>query len=498
MSFFVISFEVLVLNFTNLRLSDSVPEEPKPSDNIPWPSATSQSTPQKCILDLSNWISSSEDDSFAQKLLRPDHQKNASRDKIVTEKGNNIHSANGNYERKSFLRSLLSSPVDLVESVLRPSAASQLRTPVSRIVAQTLFTDPIESSSPILSSPQKQKSKQKEKDERPKRAKTKDLKVSKNKDGRSSKEWRDANRATRKKEEIMAEMVLEVALCLNPKTKSNYFKCKFENVSVRDTYIEVPLISWKRRVKALYCKDRDIFVPCELTELSESMYILVYEGAELPGKLKDGSVNEDLQKVKKRAEFENPQKPYHVVIVSPGFQAYLRKLQAAEDREYRRITLQRLEKTAPSKGTGSESLGMKAIEAQVLRVQTELALGINIFTCKDMDEVIDWLHTFTYTLGSSLYNKYERNPEYANFGNVKLGTDKKLTFIKMLLHFNLVTAPKAEKIRQFYPSPVKIYQRFMEHDNLGSFSGKPIVPVTVNNAMRRVFMSTDPNQVITD
>lgn len=297
----------------------------------------------------------------------------------------------------------------------------------------------------------------------------------------------------------MAEMIFEIALCIDCKLRTPYFNTKFENVSSRNTYMEVPLLLWKRRVKARYDREKDIFVPCELTEIAESVYVLLYDGADLIWKLMDGTVNEDLQKAKKKIAFDNPEAPYHIFIVSPGFDAFLRKLQAAEDKEYRRSMLEQLQSTESRKKTKvNEPIKITAAEALKLRVQTEISLGINIFTCRDMDEVIDWLYTFTYTIGSSLYSKLERNPEFANIGNIKLGSDKRTSFQKMLQHFNLVTATKAEKISQFYPSPVNLYQRFMGHDDLGSFGGKPVVPPTVNNTMRRVFMSTDPDQVITD
>lgn len=484
---------------TNNRLSDDSTTETQTQRNkietdLP---STQKSLPQrpaqKSILDISNWLSSSDDDSFTREVLS--QSQNVAPSPNSQLKGKSSHSV--------FRLTLHSSPtadrsLDMI--MTQPSAASQLRQKTPGYKNMHLSynaSDPIELSSPTSSPPPRKK-----------------VKISLSKanisketaqvksTGYTPKEWREANRATRKKEEIMAEMIIEVALCINYKVKTLYFTSKFEGLSVRSTYTELPLISWKRRVKALYNREKDVFVPCELTELAEPIYVLIYEGAELIAKIRDGTINDDLQKAKKRALFDNPDIPYHVVIMCPEFNSYIKKLLAAENKEYRRKMLEQLENDKISKTSKEKkktsSVEIGAAEAQRLKVQTEVALGTNIFTCKDLNEAIDWLYSFTYTIGSSLYNKYERNPDYAKFGNVKLGADKASTFLKMLQHFNLVTLPKAEKIAQFYPSPMSMYQRFINNDNLGNFNGKSVVPPTVNNTMRRVFTSTDPNQVITD
>lgn len=475
---------------TNYRLSDDSLVETqsltkaKAIEGSLLPKGKTQDEKQKSILDIRNWLSSSDDDSFTRDMLRPSQ--------------NIVHKDTRGRPQSSFNQALLSSPTSQrisEQSLSQPSEAAKMRqrTPGHNNKAQSFLTsDPIEFSSPPSSPPRK---KQKGKQNASRNSTEKQ-----DPGGWTNKEWRHANRATRKKEEIMAEMILEVALCIDCKLKSLYFSTKFENMSVRNTYMEVPLLLWKRRVKAKYNREKDVFVPCELTEISESVYVLLYEGADLIWRIQDGTINEDLQKAKKRIAFDNPETSFHIFIVCPGFDAFLRKLQAAEDKEYRRSMLEELKSTESNgrKSKKGDPIEFTAAQALKLRVQTEINLGVNIFTCRDMDEIIDWLYTFTYTIGSSLYNKLERNPEFSNIGNVKLGSDKRTTFLNMLQQFNLVTAVKAQKISQFYPSPASMYQRFIDHEDLGSFSGKSVVPPTVNNTMRRVFMSTDPDQVITD
>lgn len=500
------------MSHTNFSLSDvSVIET---SSTIPELSLFPQNflkrlqTPSNNILDV-NWISSSEDDSFTRELVQKSSFRTsappAALANVLEEaeekqrncwEHENLPSIPKRRGSHSFLNFPSSPNSDHPESVpsTQPSAASQLRQPnfLRRTTDRSfIVSDPIVSSSP-QSSPLK----------RPKTShvyKSVTNKQKNEKDGYSIKQWNTANKATWKEEEVLAEMVVEVALCIHCKVKNDYFLENFANICVRDTYMDVPLISWKRRVKARYDKENDVFVPCELTEICESVYCLIYDGAELAYKIRDGTVIEDLQKTKRRAEFEKVNDSCHIVIVSPGFNAYVQKLRAAEDKEYKRQMLQKLE-IAEDESKKKKSLlpDMTAAEVKMLKVETEVQLGINIFTCKDMNEAIDWLLSFTSTIGKSLYSKQKRNAQYANLGNVKLGTNAKSTFLSMLQNFNLVTKPKAQRIYNFYSSPTSLYHRFMENESLGTFEGKSVATPTANKAMRRVFLSEDPSQVITD
>lgn len=458
-------------------------------------------SPERSILDL-NWISSSDDDSFVRDLghrplLSKEHPSTAQFNETRRDLYSDAHPRPIN--QGSLLRLvLLSSPThersERILSTLPSSLQKRLNEILNGAQIPLDVSDPIEVSSPRSSPRNRPKRNRCNLPERSVKAKT---------DGFSTKEWNTVNKAVRSKAEVMAEMIIEIALCVHCKVKTAYFRERFVGLNVRDTFEELPIISWKRRAKAIYDRKTDLFVPCDLTELKASFYCLVYEGPELIYKIRDGVVLEDLQKLKKRANFENPGSSPHVVILVPGFQEYLNKLRSAEEREYRRKMLAQMNGAdSIQKGKKSGAADILAEEALRIKVETEVKLGVNIHTCKDIRELVDWLYTFTYTLGTSIYDNRERNGGYANFGRVKLGKDKTSTFLLMLQNFNLVTAPKAQHIFQFYASPLSLYNRYMEENTLGSFTAnnevKPIVSATINTAMRRVFSSKDPNMVITD
>lgn len=312
------------------------------------------------------------------------------------------------------------------------------------------------------------------------------------------KQWTKANKK-RTRNELLEEMIIEVAPCLKDKVETEYFKTVFELPAVRITTIEIPLITWKRKISAKYNKDEDLFVPCDVCEISERVMVLFYEPEEFVLKLKDDALKVDIENARRRAYVDDPLLSYHLLVLVPGFKDHLRKLQALEDRIYKEKMLLQLDQ-APSqtRRRKEQELPISAKDAQKMLVSAEVNMGINIFLSKNMEESVDWLHSFTHTIGASLYDKFERNPQQAVVGSVKLGSDRRSTFLEMIKKFNLMTAQKAEKLYEFYTSPASLCERYANHENLGTVNGKAIVPPSVNVAMRRVFSSTDPWQVITE
>lgn len=458
------------------------------------PTSALASTRNKSVLDLNNWISSSEDDSFTRDLLKGPSPKRPK-----------------THGPKNILRSVLnSSPI--IERVTQhlesiPESLSPTRSipelhlpfqapkpPQKPVFIRSDLSDPISSSSTV-SSPVKPPLEQY-------RGKSSTIKNKKKKLDQdtgefSNKEWRDANKVTRKKEEILEEMIIEIALKLKDTIETDYFKEVFTIPKVRSTYFELPMVTWKRRIKAAYDSERDVFVPCKPTEVSERIIVLYYQAEDLIERIKDGSFEETIERSKARSKMEDSSLEYHLVAMVLGYREYLRKLQSAEHRRYKEQMLEKMQEKYTQKRADTEPK-ISTTEAQRIVMETEVKMGINMFFPKSKEEAVDWLHSFTYTIGASLYDKYERNPQFANFGSVRLGTDQKSTFMEMTKKFSLMTHQKAEKLYEYYTSVGAIYKRLSEHDDLGKVNGKGIVPPSVNSAMRKLFRATDPDEVIID
>lgn len=321
----------------------------------------------------------------------------------------------------------------------------------------------------------------------------------------SSREWREANKATHKKEDILGEMIIETAVSLDEALDAEYFNEVFQLPTRRKTYSDIPLISWKRKATALYNQEEDMFVPCDAVEVCERVFVLYYEGSVLVDKITNNTLCDDLRVAKDRARLQDPLATHHFIVMVCGLKEHLRKLQNVEDRIYRDKMLQRMSQTDTDTPVASQKRRrteqtpkITATEAQKAVYAAEVHLAVTIFPVRTCREAIDWLFTFTHTIGSSWYDKSQRYPTFTNMGTIRLGSDRRSTFMEMVKKFNLMTHPRAEKLYEFYSTAVALYNRYSVHESLGTVGGKNIVPPSTNIAMRNVFTADDPNQVIYD
>ncbi|RCK58050.1 hypothetical protein Cantr_06934 [Candida viswanathii] len=88
---------------------------------------------------------------------------------------------------------------------------------------------------------------------------------------------KNANRVTRKKEEIYEEMKLHVSSAVYSLFANDMTNFKMELVQ---TDYELPIMFWKRNITAMYDKERDIFIPCHQQKLMEKTLVMYYLGPE--------------------------------------------------------------------------------------------------------------------------------------------------------------------------------------------------------------------------
>lgn len=432
---------------------------------------------KKSVLDLS-WLSSSEDDAFFKDEIASTSEKSSMKPPSL---------------RKQVLNSspLLERVLNTDFGAVSDKSPFGQEKPVSakrmKFTELSEFSDPISSQS-VESLPPKPAKKA------PKATKSN----TKSTDGYTDKQWREANKLKRRKEDILKEMVVEVAIGLEECLMTEHFKEVFELPTLRRSYLEIPLITWKRRIHANYNAEEDVFVPCAEKEVSERVIVLYYEARELVDRIHNESLQLHIDTALRRARATDPLLDYHVVVLVLGFKEYVRKLQAAEDKSYREQMLRKMGEETSTPTDTRRPHTPSAGSIQKLLYLTEVSLQVHIFMTRSVDETIDWLASFTHTIGTSLYDKHERNPEFANFGKARLGSDRKSTFIEMMKKFNLMSHAKAEKLHEFYTSPASIFKRLCEKENLGTVNGKGIVPPSVNSAMRRFFTATDESTVIND
>lgn len=291
-----------------------------------------------------------------------------------------------------------------------------------------------------------------------------------------------ANRVTRKREELHQEMVINVASCIELDLE------KFENSNSFES--DIPAIYWQRNVTADYVHHTDTFIPCKQHTITEKNLVLLYK----PEQFFDLAVKGTLSNVLKSAvALLDIPRPIPIIIVLEGYDKYVQLLKTAENHRFRNQVTESPRKKRKSK---YDDITTTYKEIEHLLNKTQFDLGVNIFPVKTSVECIDWLYTFTYTIASSMYDKFQRNIPLANLGTVKSGSDVKGTVIQALRQFRMMTVQKAETVQNVYGSMYGIYKEYERSGTLGRMDGKNLVPPSVDAALRKVFLGDDDTEVI--
>lgn len=373
-----------------------------------------------------------------------------------------------------------SSPVKPPKQLKKPNNLTSI-TQASKRLCPIDISDPISSDS-TLSSPLKPPAKKTKPNPIPNQPYT-------------NKELNAANKTFRKKEDILSEMILNIPIQLYETFDEEFVKSMVTHSRIRKTYSTIPMIFWKRAVTADYDEERDVFIPCAPKELTEKNVVLYYKAPDLMKQIKDDTLQRDVEQAKKDLGTN-----IHIIIMIEGYDKYLNKLKTIANRNYTRAVLTQLnpnETNSQKKRRIEEDEGDFTVEeCEYLVNKLQVDLQVNIFPVKSYQEALEWLVSFSYTIGGSLYDKFNRNESLANLGRVKPGTDKQSTFMQTIKQFNLMTTPKVEQLYSFYSSLQRIYERYESHGSLGTFGGKNVLPPTVDSAMKKVFMSEDPDAKI--
>lgn len=320
----------------------------------------------------------------------------------------------------------------------------------------------------------------------------------------SRKEMAYVNRASRRKEEILSEMIIVVPEALyESQFDKDYFKETFLHTTLRVSQGEMPIISWTRKVTSKYSAEEDLFIPCPPEEMRENTLVVLFKVEDFIDLISERVFEAYLIDTTSQMLGDERSSSSTIVFVE-GYEQLVGALKNKENRKFRNAILANLENDGSDCAHGRKSkkgddikMSVKDIEASINDLQ--LRLKVNILPIRDNRDCIDWLKSFTYSIGNRYYDKKERNQTISNLGHVRSGSDTRSTFLQCLKQFKLMTDPKAEKLSRYFPSLYAIYMRCHNHNSLGKDENeKNIVPPSIDVAINKVFTSNDPNDVITE
>ncbi|CAK9440192.1 uncharacterized protein LODBEIA_P42920 [Lodderomyces beijingensis] len=315
----------------------------------------------------------------------------------------------------------------------------------------------------------------------------------------SAKQLQEANKVNRTKDELHAEMNLYVAS--KPLALLREYQQEIKS-SMHEVPSDVPIIYWKRNIKAEYIPEKDYFIPCTPKMVIQRTFVVYYLAHDLIAGLQQGSLKNDITSAIEHMRSFAPIQ-YHVILMVEGYDQLVGKIKAHRQRQFKSQVLQGMngtEQTTRKRKETDEQIAKYPDPRQIEKLinHAQLDLKVNIFTVRSREESVNWLNSFTYTIGSSLYDKYERNQNLANLGTVRSGNDTKATFLKSISHFTRMTEAKAEILHESHKSMYSLYTKLRASGTLGKDRlGRNVVPPTVDSAMLNFFTTDDPNKVIT-
>lgn len=325
----------------------------------------------------------------------------------------------------------------------------------------------------------------------------------------TKKELEEVNKVKRKKKDLMSEMIVEISTnVFNECFDESYMKEILCHTKIEKIVSRFPIISWKRITRATYDKDKDIFLPCPLSQVREKNIVLYYGAEEFVSILMCHELGDIIKSVKKETFLDvSPQ--VQLVFMIEGYDQYLNKIKSIEEKNYQKAIMEKLSQQSqptsresdrnsldPTNNT-SQITGVASKDVDSLINDAQISYCVNIFTVRNSTEATRWLQSFTYAISRSLYDEFDRNSSLANLGGIKSGSDKKTTFFQTMRQFKMMTEQKVEKLYSHYPSLYEIYSRYRRNDSLGKDSlEKNIVPPSIDSAMKKVFSADDPFEMV--
>ncbi|ODV86326.1 hypothetical protein CANARDRAFT_27557 [[Candida] arabinofermentans NRRL YB-2248] len=192
-----------------------------------------------------------------------------------------------------------------------------------------------------------------------------------------------------------------------------------------------------------------------------------------------------------------------------GYDQFIQSLKAKNNRDYVAKVMQEMNGTTNSNSQTSrknkqQQQKKKNDEFQKYSLEefmnktTELEIfhDIHIFPIKGLNELVEWLKSFSYTITTKHVDPLERNSDLSTISSIKSGTDNKDSYLKSLQQFKYVIENVAKKIYGLAPTFGNLYDKLNSYDELKDNNGGRLVRSDVESGLRKVLLSDDCNELL--
>ncbi|ODV98559.1 hypothetical protein PACTADRAFT_184844 [Pachysolen tannophilus NRRL Y-2460] len=328
-----------------------------------------------------------------------------------------------------------------------------------------------------------------------------------------SKELQLANKINRVKEDYLSEMIMVLEDSLYDEfSMDKELRKKFNLLQLKKETKSLPLISFQRKMKSIYYKKEDVFVPLILEgdidfRLVDEKLIILYCKAPYLSELMFGNDEENnLMKI-----VETLRKTYKdniLMIMIEGYEQFLTKLKNQQNKEYtnkirQQMMLDEEQETSSKRKNSKKSKDddnpiISSICFEKYLVNLTIDHRIHIFPTKSILDSVDWLINLSYTLATSIYDKSERLKELSSIGIIRSGQDNKDCFLKSLQQLKFMTQTASTKIYENGLTTIpELFERFEKNGKLGNDQdGKKLVRDTLETSLKTFFTSDNPNDFL--
>ncbi|KAG7845433.1 hypothetical protein KL941_003279 [Ogataea angusta] len=300
-----------------------------------------------------------------------------------------------------------------------------------------------------------------------------------------SKELKQVNKMQRTKDELLAEMSVEIETRLHAKLAeiNADFDSFLAPIKVDTASLYLPLIQFKRQVEAVYHERKGTYVPVDKYMKTEATVVLHYDAAELVDKIRDDTLRTIILKVKRMRQDAN------VVLMINGYEQHLQTLRAQHNRAFVSQVMRKMgnDKTQRVLGPANSALSAETVRKKL--VELEVFFGVHIFPIKGLRELVDWIRSFSYTMAQKSYDPHERNPELANIGNIRCGQTPEECYQESLKQFKYLVTSSARTLAKQYPTLVRLAEKLQTRV-------PALIRTDVEQNLRKVFTSTNPNELL--
>ncbi|AET38968.1 Mms4p Ecym_3485 [Eremothecium cymbalariae DBVPG len=311
------------------------------------------------------------------------------------------------------------------------------------------------------------------------------------------KRFNEANKASRNKDILLAELVLSINDDVYKYFSSEQVHIKevLSPAQVFQNYEDLPIIRFKRNCTTIYDLNHNLFYPCDSVLCEETTCVLFYKAIDFFYQYRTQK-NYFLRRIRSLAKSGKK-----VIIALNDYNRLEKSITHLENKHLRERVEEQLNgnltspKRKSAKEVKLEELDMKAKDLDRKLNEITIHADVDIFPINSTLDFMNWLNNLVLVVAKHRYHSTVKNMNWAHI-NVKIGKTPTEVLSKALQQVNNVTQCKADRITNVYPSFQKLFADFRKGYLVSGRDGNPLMTKLAEKAIYALCMSDNPEEKI--